>query len=350
MTVAKSVKLAPFRSVALVGLAMVLGCASTDVPPPVPAAPGTLEVLAFRLGQGAGEPDDVLLGDLLRWRRPQTTLVVYDASMSMANPVGEGQPEPRFEPARDGLRRYLERTAAKDRQGLVAFGHRKPTGGEGTARRRESCLDIEVLVAPDQNDDAAVSAWIRSIVRSTHRGDTPLADAVQKAREALSNLEGDRRIVVVTDGLDECEGRFDEVAREVGRDGIRLHVIAPGIGVDRHGRRDPERAAQIERMLRDAVNAGRGQLELPASASDVERGMLRIELAALGFDVRSPAGELVARGNVGQVVALPSGRYTVVLGLEDELSAALDVFPGGKTQLMVGLGESTPPRLRVVTP
>ncbi len=141
-------------------------------------------------------------------------LFIFDASGSMKKKLESG--ETRFAVAQRAMADALAGVPADVRVGLLLYGH----------RRAKDCTDIE-LVSPIGADDAATIA--RTIQGLKPKGETPIAEAIRQAIRSFAPLKGQsNRIVLVTDGIEECKGDPCAAAQAVADAGLELKVDVVG--------------------------------------------------------------------------------------------------------------------------
>lgn len=140
-------------------------------------------------------------------------MFIVDASGSMKEQV-EGKS--RMDAAKEVLITTLGKMPAEANLGLMVYGHR-------TAK---DCNDIE-LVSPLGGDDAKkLQATISTL---TAKGETPIAAAIKEASKSFSAFKGQKnKIILVTDGLEECKGDPCAIAKEVAADGLEVAVDVVG--------------------------------------------------------------------------------------------------------------------------
>jgi hypothetical protein len=145
-------------------------------------------------------------------------LFIFDASGSMKRDAGSG--ESRIAVARRAVTETLRAMPPSARLGLMAYGHR-------SAR---NCRDIE-LVAPIASEDASTLG--RMVGGLDPRGETPIADALLQAGKSFAAFKRQsNRIVLVTDGIEECGGDPCEAAQTLAGLGVGLKVDVVGFGLD----------------------------------------------------------------------------------------------------------------------
>ncbi len=178
------------------------------------------------------------------------TVIVFDGSGSMWGRVDGGEVGPtKIEVARDTLAEVLGGIDDTMRLGLVAYGHQ-------FSRREQNCQDIQTMVpvGPAQSSVPAMLEAARSI---TPKGMTPLTDAVRVAAEGMRYTERPATVVLVTDGIESCNGDPCALAAELERFGIDFTAHVVGFGLD------PSERAQVQ-CLADGTggkyfDAGDGQ-------------------------------------------------------------------------------------------
>ncbi|MER9401604.1 VWA domain-containing protein [Mesorhizobium sp. M0615] len=142
-------------------------------------------------------------------------IIILDASGSMWAQI-DGKPK--LEIARESLRTVLQSVPGDDEIGLMAYGHRE----------KGSCDDIELIVPPQAGSASAISAAADSM---KFLGKTPLTAAVKQAAEALKYTEDKATVVLITDGLETCEGDPCALGKELEASGVDFTVDVVGFGL-----------------------------------------------------------------------------------------------------------------------
>ena len=185
--------------------------------------------------------------------RATEMVLVLDASNSM---WGQIDGRPKIVIAREVMDRLLDDMPADTALALVAYGH----------RRDADCGDIETLVPLGRTNHEDIR---RSVDRLTPRGKTPLAGAVDHALSIVGG-DGASTVVVLTDGVESCDGDpcavIDAAARSGGS--FTLHTVA--LGVD---------AAQDD-QLRCMAAAGGGRHYAASDAGQLLDGLRQAVAAA----------------------------------------------------------------------
>lgn len=198
--------------------ALLLAPGAATAATPAPATPATALPAATATALPAsttGPGEDAEVDDA-------QLLLLLDASRSMEDPDADG--EPKIEAARSALAAVIDDLDPQQAVGLRVFG------GDVDLDRplSELCTDSRLVVpigagnADDLRD--AVEGY-------APRGETPIAYALQQAADDLGD-EGQRTILLVSDGVATCDPDPCEVAEELSTDGLDLVVHTVGLGAD----------------------------------------------------------------------------------------------------------------------
>lgn len=169
----------------------------------------------------------------------QNVLLVLDSSGSMAGTDGGGTVK--IDAARAALERYVVGTPDTFELGLMVYGHKGNNEPEG---RDVSCDGIEVFAPLGELDVDSVDDTLQQFEPT---GWTPLAESLDRAAEVFAGREGDaNRIVMVTDGVETCDGDAVAAARRLARSDIGVVVDVVGFDIDDTAQeRALERVAEI---------------------------------------------------------------------------------------------------------
>jgi len=252
-------------------------------------------------------------------RGPVSVMFVFDCSASMkAHDVGElnGVKETRYDAAKRIFETVLKKLPAEDfRIGLYAYGHRLQKGGSDKEGRPNPPVlsdyakakkgaglkgvtpgtDAELLfsIGPSAQRSGEMIAKLKEL---QPWGETPLYFALQQIVKNREFGENDkiRRIVVITDGLDNSDGITDKQIQQVLKTAgdIKLDIILFGSGVaanEKHKLDELEatakgtdgefkpapKSAELLESLRDALRVGgfgvtRAGSPLPANFPELD--------------------------------------------------------------------------------
>lgn len=214
--------------------------------------------------------------------------IVVDASRSMWGQIGGVS---KMEIAREIL--HSASASLPDDLDLALRAY-----GNTSASEDNNCADSELLVPFGLSNRQPIGAAIDSLRPS---GQTPIAYAIRQAAADFGPLDGERSLVLVTDGIESCGGDPVTAARELAEQGITIHVIGFGIG----GVKDEDAAS-----LKSIAYTSGGHY-FTANSADELKGALE---ATVGTRFRVYDGiDVVASGVLGssEPMFLPSGDYQV---------------------------------------
>lgn len=142
-------------------------------------------------------------------------IFIYDASGSM---WGQLDGKTKMEIASEVLTKSVNGLPDNQKLGLVAYGHRN----EG------DCRDVEFLVDFKDGTKSGFSSALHSI---RPLGKTPLAYAATLVLDHLREAKTRATVILLTDGIESCDGSICEVVRAAKEDGIdfRLHIVGFGL-------------------------------------------------------------------------------------------------------------------------
>ena len=243
--------------------------------------------------------------------------IVLDASGSMLQRM-DG--ERRIAIARDVVAELVTETLdGRSRFALRAFGHRNP----------DECFTDRLLPLAPLNRDAVIAAI--GGIEAKNLARTPIGDALRGVADDLRGVEGERLVVLVTDGEETCDGDPGaEIAGLVETHAeTRVHIV--GFAID-----DQALMGQFRRWAK----SGRGRY-FPAN-SRVELSQALSEALSPRFVIFDANDNPVAEGVSGQgPVALPPGRYTIeVTSQPPRRLEAIEIRPGKRTRVTLDGGSS----------
>ena len=145
----------------------------------------------------------------------QNILFILDASGSMWQ---KSDNEFRIAIARTVMKNLLGKLPANTRTGLIAYGH----------HHKDDCNDIETLTPLGPLDKVALSAKLDAI---NPVGKTPIARSIQHALALIRTETAPVTIILVSDGLETCEGNACDLVTQAKAQGVKitLHVVGFGI-------------------------------------------------------------------------------------------------------------------------
>lgn len=154
----------------------------------------------------------------------QNVLLMLDSSGSMAGADPSGAVK--IDAAKAALERYVVGTPDNFNLGMLVFGHR---GNNDESGRAESCAGIDVL---NELGTLNVETVPGTLAQFQPTGWTPIAASLDRAAQAFGGREGQaNRIVLVTDGIETCDGDPVAAATRLKQAGIAVTVDVVGFDV-----------------------------------------------------------------------------------------------------------------------
>ena len=179
--------------------------------------------------------------------------LIIDASGSMKDADVDGGT--RMDAAKQASHDLVNSLPDNANLGLLAYGMRESNAPEN---RDRGCQDIETLVPVGALDRDLLNSKIDEMTPS---GYTPIGNSLRAAADELGD-EGERTIILVSDGIDTCAPPpVCEVAEELAGEGFDLTIHTVGFKTDEEARKELECVA----------NAGNGEfMEADDTASLAE--------------------------------------------------------------------------------
>ncbi|MCP4266116.1 MAG: VWA domain-containing protein [Candidatus Brocadiaceae bacterium] len=208
-------------------------------------------------------------------------LFIFDSSKSMNDLIDDK--ETKLNAAKKALSNFVGTLPADLSVGLEVYGHMES----------DECEDIEIIVPVGKLNVAEMQQKINSLQAF---GATPVAAALEKGAAAMRSLNGKKTIVLISDGVDTCDGDPVRAAERIRKEmGIDVNIQVTGFGVDENAKEQFKRTAsacggnyyaadnaqQLETCLTD-INDGK-----PASMVSAE------ELEGPNLLLREHGGQLL---------------------------------------------------------
>lgn len=197
---------------------------------------------------------------------------IMDASGSMMEQLPDGTLK--RDVAEEVLTARLSSFPPEIHIGLRAYGHRL----DWEDQIEESCQDIELIAPVETGQLERIATWLEDFPA---RGMTPLSESI---RQAAEDFEIDparvNSIVLISDGMETCEGDPCALVEDLKLQGInfKLHVI--GLHVD------AETRAQLECI----AEAGEGLYRDASSAKDLNEALADVDKQMADDQAKSLAG------------------------------------------------------------
>jgi len=147
--------------------------------------------------------------------QPSPIIFIYDASGSM---WGQIDGKSKMEIALEVLSDAVNKLPDNQKIGLVAYGHRS----------KGDCKDVETLVDVETGSKSEV---VNSLKAIKPLGKTPLAYSAKIVIDKLRQTKLKATIILVTDGIESCDGSICDFIKSAKKDGIdfRLHIVGFGL-------------------------------------------------------------------------------------------------------------------------
>lgn len=221
--------------------------------------------------------------------------LILDASNSM---WGQIQGTAKIAIAKEVLKQIIGGLPDEMNVGLRLYGHRYGLNDS------KACQDTELVTPIGLIEKAQLTDAVDAI---TPRGKTPLVYSVLEGIKDFKEI-GSGTIVLISDGVESCDGDIDSIAPALKAAGLDLQVNIVGFDI-----KEVEARKQLE-----AIAASTGGIYLDAKDSeqllDSLEQTLRIEFVLL-----DDQGAVKARGVVGgEPVQVLVGSYTLKLLLQPE--------------------------------
>ena len=263
--------------------------------------------------------------------------VILDASGSMNGKLTGG--EMKIVAAKSAVSELVRKMPDGAVLSFRAYGHQSP-------REKHDCQDTEFLVpfGPPSKNRGQIEAKAKGL---TARGYTPITQVITKGAEDFpADFQGDKVIVLVSDGKETCEGDPCAMAQALAKKGMKLVIHTVGFGVDEAaksqlecvaratgGRYFPaESTAELIKVLSQAVETSRS-----VKVEKTGPGWLEVKGADLsGHQItKADTGEKVGSlGHTQSSMKLPAGIYNVTIG--QAVWKSVEVKAGEKTVLAPG--------------
>ena len=205
-------------------------------------------------------------GQELNKKSPDTRILfIFDASQSMA---GYWESDQKINIARNILIHIIDSLEQLQnvQMGLRVYGHQSPVPPQ-------DCNDTKLEVPFGLNNASRIRQELRFV---TPKGTTPIAHSLQLGGKDFPPCDDCRNIIIlITDGIEACEGDPCAVSLELQKKGITLKPFVIGIGMDEgfkktfecignyYNASDEEKFREVmEVVISQALNATTAQVNL----------------------------------------------------------------------------------------
>ena len=254
-------------------------------------APSSYTLLAH-MSRGKGSLSIVATGERIQSvAAPGQIELVLDCSGSMKEKVAGAR---KIDSAKKVMADIIQGLPDGAKVSLRFYGHRIREGKPG------ACQDSE-LVAPFGPINKPL--FLDRVAKVQALGTTPIAYTLEQLPRDFGNTPGEKMIILVTDGKEECHGSPSAVVQDLIAKGFSLRLNIVGFAL-------ADQATKDEMAKVTALTNGKF-----FDARDAKGLQKAIEEAlAVPYDVLDDSGAKVASGVTGAgTTSLPTGIYTVVI-------------------------------------
>ena len=243
--------------------------------------------------------------------------LIIDASNSM---WGQIEGVAKIAIAKDVLEQIINGLPDEMNVGLRLYGHRYGLND------RRACQDTELNVPIGPIDKPVLIDIIKKI---QPKGKTPLVFSVLQAGDDFKDIPNGS-IILITDGIESCDGDIDAIAPALKESGIELKLHIVGFDI-----KEAEARAELEAIAKSTEGIYLDAKDSQELLSSLEQ-TLTIE-----FEILDNNGQVKAKGTVGgEPIRLMEGSYTLRLLVEPmAFEAGISVRPGQKTTIILSKEE-----------
>ena len=278
--------------------------------------------LRATVGRGTGELSVAASGDRLETlAAPGQIELILDASGSMKRRL-DGRAM--IDVAKEVMSGVVNALPDNAQVALRFYGHRIREGVKG------DCQDTELVFPFGKIDKTRMLARVRAVQAL---GTTPIDYTLRQIARDFGSTAGEKLVVLVTDGKEECKGDPAAAVAELQAQGLKLRLNIVGFrarGCGHEAGYGARGAVDRRKVLRRAERAG-------AEPGDSA-------VAGGAIEVLDAAGAKVGSGLTGQdTINVPEGIYTVVIQAAGKPITVTDVrvaFNGATKVLLKKEGQA----------
>ncbi len=251
------------------------------------------------LDQGKGTLSVAAIGNEIRGSvpvsAPQTELI-FDASNSM---WGQIDGRAKIAIAKDVMYQVIDELPDKTEVALRLYGHSTPFRDEG------ACEDTELVFPFGEIDKERLKEVVQEI---TPLGTTPIAYALEQVAEDFQDTVGEKRVVLVTDGIEACDGSYAAAIDELEAKGLDIQLLIVAFAISDE---------VTKQELEAAAERTGGEIYDAQSANELFEAISKA--VGVPYKVLDASGETFATGLIGgDAIEVPEGVYTVIVQAEEE--------------------------------
>jgi Ca-activated chloride channel homolog len=213
--------------------------------------PNPAEVLDELEMESFGSPD--IKDERYQFKENLNVEILLDASGSMANQI-DGKTM--MDIAKESIGEFAEDLPEGANVALRVYGHK----GTGSDQDKElSCKSNELIYEMGDYNGEKLNSTLQTVKPA---GWTPLAAAIEEAKNDLLSYKGDKNtniIYLVSDGVETCDGNPVEQAKSLGDSDIQPIVNVIGFDLDAEGQ---NQLKEVAKSAKGIYSNARNQSEL----------------------------------------------------------------------------------------
>ena len=201
-------------------------------------------------------------------RAASNLLFILDSSGSM---WGELEGKAKMETAKAALSKLVGDLPEDTKMGLMAYGHRYGRNDPG------ACADIELLIPVGK---ASPDDVVNLLEHINPKGKTPIAGSLKQTPAAFAGLEdSNNNIVLISDGIETCDGDPCAIAGELAASNINMRVHVVGFDISEKDRAQLECIAKLGKGKYFPANSTEDFTKAVTEAAKVAQVETKTELA-----------------------------------------------------------------------
>jgi Mg-chelatase subunit ChlD len=248
---------------------------------------------------------------------PGGVLFILDASSSMNEDDGSGHPK--LDTAKAAMSSLADALPRGAPVGLRIYGDRVPD-----TDKANGCSDTHLVVPVGPLDPAAIKAAIDPVQAI---GYTPISTSLEQAVGDLP-ADGDRTIVLVSDGEETCDRDPCQVVRDLADKGINVRIDTIGFRVDDSARK----------QLGCIASASGGEYRDASNAAELADSLHVVATRALKT-YQTAGGVVHGGGSFNDAAQVQPGQYQDTLIADETLYYVINLSAGqqlGASATIVG--------------
>ena len=228
---------------------------------------------------------------------PYTELIL-DASNSM---WGQIDGKAKMDIAKDVMYRVIDELPDTTEVALRLYGH------SISVQDSNACQDTELVFPFRKIDKERLKGILQEI---KPRGTTPIAYSLEQVAEDFKDIVGEKRIVLVTDGIEACGVSYTAAINELEAKGLEVKLLIVAFAI-----KDEETKQELEA----AAERTGGEIYDAQSADELFDAISKAVAVPVSYKVLDNSKTTVATGFIGRdAIELLEGMYTIIVQTEEK--------------------------------